>query len=238
MMYASLLLASVNIERRKHLDLVRAFLRTQNPDVVCFQEINDGTVTLLKAEFQMHGVFVPRVVVRDEPGIEGIAVLSKYPITQASAARYDAALPQLQPLKHLHLYRPGAWLQLVEIEKDGQRFQLANTHFTWADKGDVTDEQRANMEKLLALTTPLSPLVLVGDFNTPRGKELYTALSGQFTDNIPASVQTTIDGAWHRAGSLQLVVDGMFSKGYQVRDVQVLDGVSDHCAVLGTVRLM
>jgi hypothetical protein len=79
-------------------------------------------------------------------------------------------------------------------------------------------------------------LVLTGDFNTPRGYELFDALAAKYHDNIPTGTPTTIDGTLHKAGPIPFVVDGFFSSpSYTVSEVVLYDHESDHLAVTGTV---
>ena len=57
-------------------------------------------------------------------------------------------------------------------------------------------------------------------------------MSDRFKDNIPLRYTTSIDPNLHRAGALELMVDGLFSTpGYVVSDVALHSGVSDHCAI-------
>jgi len=231
----SLSFLTLNIERRNHLHLVKAFLQDHSPDVICFQEIFKDTVEELKTEFEMKGVFSQRAALRHHAGEEGVAILSKFPIKHSAEYDYEAFSEQIPGLEETHLRRPISKLLLAEIEKDGQIFCIATTHFTWSRDGLVTEEQAVNMRRLLAVTRNFPKLILAGDFNTPRGKELYTLLSEHFTDNIPSHVQTTIDGKRHRAGHLPFVVDGVFSRGYTVSEVVVRSGLSDHCGVTAVI---
>lgn len=81
--------------------------------------------------------------------------------------------------------------------------------------------------------------VLVGDFNAPRGGPIFDRLAAVYTDWIPHEVRTTIDPVLHRAGDLQIVVDGLFStSSYRASGVEVLCGVSDHCAISARIELI
>lgn len=79
--------------------------------------------------------------------------------------------------------------------------------------------------------------VFCGDFNAPRGGEIFSMLSSKYRDNIPKEVTTTLDRNLHRNGEdegfPEIVVDGLFSAGsHQAHDTRVVRGVSDHCAVI------
>lgn len=83
----------------------------------------------------------------------------------------------------------------------------------------------------------LTNIIFCGDFNAPRGRQIWSILSSKLKDNVPNEITTTIDGNIHRAGNLQLVVDGLFtSSNYKVCDVQVISGVSDHCAIVAGIE--
>ena len=48
--------------------------------------------------------------------------------------------------------------------------------------------------------------------------------------------RTSLDPVLHRAGPLQLMVDGVFSTDdYSVSEVTLHQGVSDHCAITCTI---
>ena len=82
-----------------------------------------------------------------------------------------------------------------------------------------------------------SRLVLCGDFNAPRGGEIFTRLATQSRDNVPSHYVTSIDPKLHRAGPLQLMVDGLFSTdGYRLSEVVLHNGVSDHCTITAVVH--
>lgn len=56
-------------------------------------------------------------------------------------------------------------------------------------------------------------------------------------DHLPRNVTTTLDDRFHYAGSLDLVVDTIFStKEYRAADVQVLEGYSDHKGILAFIE--
>jgi endonuclease/exonuclease/phosphatase family metal-dependent hydrolase len=79
-------------------------------------------------------------------------------------------------------------------------------------------------------------IILCGDFNAPRGREIFSRLAKRWHDNVPLHYVTSIDPKLHRAGPLQLMVDGVFSTtDYRVRNVVLHQGVSDHCAITADI---
>ena len=80
-------------------------------------------------------------------------------------------------------------------------------------------------------------MLLGGDFNAPRGGPIFARLARHWTDCIPADVTTSIDPELHRAGALELMVDGMFaSPGVRVDSVRMHTGLSDHQGITATAR--
>jgi endonuclease/exonuclease/phosphatase family metal-dependent hydrolase len=233
-------LATVNIEADKHLDLVRAFLLKHTPQVVCLQEVFLASITKIANELRMH-LFFTTTGYNDRNGEShpyGIAILSTNPFVQKHDYCYagDAI--------NLPTRLPGGpdtnWsnrtVQFVQILHDGHIFQIANTHLTWTPNGSVTELQMEDLERLMQYTKLMTHTVICGDFNAPRGKAAWQRICDDLTDNIPSEATTTLDGNIHRAGPLPYVVDGMFSSPhYQIENVKIHDGVSDHCAVTGEV---
>lgn len=238
-MDATLSLVQINIERSKHVGLVLPFLLRQHPDVICMQELMEEDLEHFKRELGMEAVYAPMAVhPRPEsvPGVVGLAVFSRLPLSLSRTTYYHKStdpLPQHTP--GLPDSIANALIRF-DVEKGGVLYRLATTHFTWAAEGGVNDLQRVNLQKLFALLEREGELVLTGDFNAPRGGEIFSAIAARYKDNIPPEYTTSIDGSLHRAGPMEYMVDCIFSTpGYTVSDVKLVSGVSDHCAVVATV---
>lgn len=103
----------------------------------------------------------------------------------------------------------------------------------------MSDEQQADFARLKRVLGSYPDYVLCGDFNSPRGRETFAKFSDELglIHHLPLSIATTIDPRFHDAGALELVVDTIFSTPeYQVLDVEVLEGISDHKAIFATVE--
>ena len=89
------------------------------------------------------------------------------------------------------------------------------------------------------LNSFLGNILLIGDFNSPRGKEVFTRLSCRYIDNMPKSLTTTLDKKYHRSKeNIKFVVDGIFSSpSLKVEHIKVVDGVSDHMAIVTSIKL-
>ena len=241
-MSAGISLVTLNIERSKHADRVAPFLKGSSADVVCLQELMEYDIPFFEASVGARCYFTgtTRHPAEGKPGIFGIGIFSKLPVAHFERRFYhDTGIPKMTfdftDAASKHRTESHA-LALCDVEKDGVMCRIATTHFTWTPDGRADDFQRQDLKVLLEALEG-EELVLTGDFNAPRGGEIWSALAARYTDNIPPRIITTIDGGLHRAGDLQLVVDGIFSTpAYRISDVALKDGLSDHMAVCATAE--
>lgn len=239
---SSLTLVQLNIERDKHLDRIFPFLQSINPDVVCVQEVTDHTIPRFEHELGYHSFFVP-MYRRVENGVafkQGVAVFSKVPFSKTWSQQYGGfvgPLPEYVQTDPVTMHRMHKYeLAFAEIEKGRTLFRVATTHFPWTAEGSATDFQRQDMHTLLQILSHTGAVVLTGDFNAPRGEEIFTMLAEQYTDNIPVDILSSIDGTLHKAGPLPYMVDGIFSSPhYLASNVTMHTNVSDHCAFVATI---
>ena len=252
----SLSLVSINIEGSKHLDTVEAFLRERNPDVVCIQELCEHDIPRFEA-IMGAPLYFARMVnlrpgsplsLREESAPLGIGVCARTPILRQVTHTYHAPEGELGEFNEsdddVHLKRRTQNLALVvsDIEKDGVLYRVGTTHFTWTPKGGADEYQRTDVRALLSITEAEAPLILCGDFNAPRGGEIFSVLLENFKDNIPSHFNTSIDVTLHRSGKARprdfddKMVDGLFtSPEYAAKYVDLVFGVSDHAAIVATL---
>jgi endonuclease/exonuclease/phosphatase family metal-dependent hydrolase len=237
-------LVSANIERSKHLDRVVPFLQEQNADIVCLQECMERDIPLFESIIGPKLIFTPLCFFLARPpeehdGVYAQAIFSKHKLISSSqeyyAGQYDP-LPDFGEDKEDAIQKVARALSAVEIEKEGAVFRIATTHFTWSKHGEATDLQQKDLQLLFSLLEPLGEFVLTGDFNAPRGRATFDALAARYKDNIPAHYTTSIDPQLHRAGALELMVDGLFTTPqYSAKNVALQSGISDHCVITATI---
>lgn len=233
-------LVSVNIENDLHLDRLVPFLKKENPDVVCLQELLYDTAEKLRIELGMReSYYLPLLMYHGK--IWGIGILSKYPLENKYSGYY------YKPGRDLGVWNEGDFsaennkriargILAVEVTIENVTYRVIDTHFTWSGMAENTPLQKEHMEKLFTLLGKFTDFVICGDLNIPRGSELWSELAKKYKDNIPPEAITTLDRDIHKVGHLDLVVDAMFSTpGYEVKNVRVVSGVSDHMAVVGEV---
>lgn len=241
----SIKLISLNIEGNKHLDdRVLPFLLARKPEVITLQEVFLSDVPKIEEALGMNGIFIPMADVNYENehlparGLWGILHLTKLNAVEASYQYYYGIEDEIP--KFFANQDPNSMNRVLVwqvVEKEGQFYRFATTHFTWSKDGQTIDLQKQTYQSMNEILKTFPDVVLTGDFNAPRGREIFTSLSETYTDNIPQDIITTIDNNLHKAkANIQFVVDGCFTSGeYKASEVEVVDGVSDHMAVVATI---
>ncbi len=238
-------LISLNIEGDNHYDKIFPFFKKENPDVICLQEMWEVDIPMFEEKLGMKGTHISMASITQpnpyrlaQKGNWGIALFTKLPVT-TSAVLYKGE-PNTVP--DFVIGEPNSvnrYVLFADVEKDGQVYHLAMTHFTWADDGGTNEDQQKDIHTLFSVLDSHFELILTGDFNSPRGGEIFSLLAEKFTDNIPQDVQTTIDNDLHRVGDTlrPLVVDHLFTTPqYSAHDVRVVSGVSDHMAIVAEIE--
>lgn len=244
-------IATINIEHGRHLPELFEFVKREQPDVLCLQEVFEVDVDAVKRETGMEGFFHPYGIVKksygypiDPRGLWGELILfqtNKVNIIDQENSKctyyYYGILNGRIP-EFTHPSSPNNVVQVVKLIAHNHEYVVANTHFTWSANGRATQLQRRSFARLSSFLSKYPELILCGDFNAPRGGEIFSLFTQRFTDNIPPDITTTIDSSKHYSGKkLDLVVDNIFTTpGNKVSNVRVITGVSDHCAVVGEVE--
>lgn len=237
---------TINIEGQRHLERVLPFLQREQPDVVCVQELYGVDVARFERELGMKTTFVPLVRMEADNdygfpklGLFGIGLFVKAELAQ-SDVRVDFYRGSAQTVQ---VFGPPNSLARAVVSalimKDGLAYRIGTTHFTWSPGGEVIPEQRVDLRALLAVLQTYDDLVLCGDFNAPRGRDIYEeAVAAGLRDWLPPEITTTLDPHLHYAGKLDLVVDYLFTWGktYSVRAARAVSGVSDHQGLVGEVE--
>jgi endonuclease/exonuclease/phosphatase family metal-dependent hydrolase len=240
-------LLSLNVEGMRHKDTVLSFIDEHQATVVCLYE----TPTTFIKELTDRGYFTAFAPMCTDAVVAptdtvGVLVATKTPHT-AVTHYYESRDNRLQKQNRLDSHTKSYPCISVAIIHEGQTYMIAATHSYDTDDGHETDEQSANIEKLLAHLGTLPPHILCGDMNMPRGYNTnYERVAMRYRDEIPARYTSSLDRALHRAGNRTdlnapifdiYMVDYIFSQSpYRVSDVQLHFGVSDHAAVTATIQ--
>lgn len=252
-------LISCNIEGSRHVPEVTALLQAEKPDVVCLQEVFKNDVPLLVTAAGAHWWFYTAMaeVNKENPHMEphgtwgllqcgkGTAVYQQHVYV---AHGEDGTTPLFFDKENPNSINRVLAVAKVSLPEDqpleapqsGEldfSWVVATTHFTWSPEGRLTPEQQHDWQSLETFLDQYPKLLLCGDFNSPRAdaNSIFAILAQKYHDSIPVTTKSTIDPNLHRAGALELVVDGLFhTSNYQVQ-CEVRTGVSDHCALVADV---
>lgn len=231
-------LIDLNIELDQNIKRIEPFLFKNKPDFFCAQEISLKTFNKWKDKYFLDGFFVQMVSGDSLPyGEWGLAIFSNYHISRVESVIYDDFAEDYVEFKDTRSERPLSILLTVGFKELGD-VRISTTHFTWSANAKANNQQRKNIDNLIGLLDNYEDIILCGDFNAPRGGEIFDKLSTKIIDNIPTGWHTTIDPSLHQAGKLDILVDGIFSKGkVQISDVKQVFGVSDHSAITCTFNI-
>lgn len=235
-------LIDVNIERSNHLDRIEAFLREEQADIVCMQEVIESDLPRLSAAAGPHVVFAPMIkgIWNGKEETEGVCIISRTPLLASSVHYYqgtEGTVPVYDPAVPSSKMGQNHILLTCDIEHEGVEFRIATTHMPVSPPpGDADERQRAAVRRLLPILEAQGELIFCGDFNAPRPKEIYQAFAVRYEDNVPPEYTNSIDQQFHRNAPLERMVDYIFSTpGYAVSDVRMVCGVSDHCALVADI---
>jgi endonuclease/exonuclease/phosphatase family metal-dependent hydrolase len=237
---SSLKIISLNIEMDKHLDRIIPFLKNQDADVIVLQEVLSKDKKAIETALGMQGIYLAQNILCVEHGEFPIGLLS---LSKGSLLSHHHVFYKGHgaPLIRMTVKEPNKMeraILVIELIKDEQHYCLINTHFTWSANGLPTQEQDIDLESMLHQLAKIPEFILCGDFNAPRGTRIFDTLALRYHDNVPAEVTTTLDKTFHRAGPLDIVVDGVFTTPkYQSINSRVVSGLSDHCALVMTVQV-
>ncbi|HEX2859745.1 MAG TPA: endonuclease/exonuclease/phosphatase family protein [Alphaproteobacteria bacterium] len=253
----SIKLASINIERSRHLNEVAAFLEAYRPDVLCLQELMERDIPFFENLMGQRLAYAAMTLHDDygTPGIMGVAMVARVPLQNTATHYYKGdgtRVPTYVRSGANATERPDtSTINHALLAATVHGLRMATTHLTWTAKGESTPEQLADAGKLLAFADAEAErhggLLMCGDFNAPRGYPTFAKLAGHFTDGIPAHYKGSLDLTRHRVTKenpaeaermKSLMVDGLFhTPNYTVTDAKLTAGVSDHMAITATLTV-
>lgn len=242
-------LISINIELNKHYKTVFDFLKQENPDVICIQELLEDDFENFKKVLGKQGIFRPRSRIGDDLHLidikgkkEGVAIFAQN-IVDSGSIYYEGKEENV--LKTYEEYNSGennknsvlVWIDTKD--KEGRSCRFITTHMPVTKGGESTPYQLEVVDSLLKELDSLGEFILCGDMNAPRGKETFSRIAKKYKDNIPEEYKTSLDQNLHRVKNLQHMVDGLFTTTkYQASNVKLMDGVSDHMAIVADFPML
>lgn len=241
---------TLNIEASKHLDKFPQAIREEKPDVLCLQEVCEhdlekiaGLCEFEKYEFRPKLFLSKEHQLVDRDSSWGIAIFSHKKLSNVREVIYREADPVLSRENYATIDssddRQKAQRGVVLIGELGG-YTIGTLHFTWSPVVS-TPLQRENADLLMRSLADTKNLILCGDFNVPRiQNDCYEVFTQRFVDVVPEKYTMSVDRDLHIRGEFideDLMVDYIFCDDiYQAMDVRLIDGVSDHMAVVGEIK--
>jgi len=237
---------SLNIEGDKHLDKIIKFLEKEKADIFCFSEIFEEDIKYITPLINMPYVFAHECyrssMVKDVEELKtfGIAIFSKnikwsetfFLIGNKNLIPKFQRSADLKEKPH-ELYVPAI---ITKIEFNNKEYFITNTHLTVTEHGESTDYSFKQATKLVSYLKKYPEMIICGDFNSPRGGGVFDYFCKFYKDNIPKKYKTSLDQNLHRVKNLEYMVDVLFStKNYTIKNVKLIDSVSDHMAVVAEI---
>lgn len=236
----ALKLITLNIEKNKHLEKFLPCIEQEQPDVLCLQELLERDVEYIASTLKMHKAFAPYCIHAEDSAIprevQGIGLFSKLSPKTAEARYYFRSEDDYATCDETYRDATAQPLLLVSLEKDDKTYHVGTTHFMKSYHGVPDTYQRARMMLFLECIAHHPDVLFCGDFNIPRGTELYHVLRERYTDHVPPEYTRSLDPELHRRPDLEYMVDYIWSTpDYVAENVRMICGLSDHCAIVGEV---
>ena len=207
-----------------------AFLHEGMFDVICLQEISPAKFNQYKSDLEMYGYYYGTYV-NDGEQI-GIGILSKYKFVDTKILHFGEHEKNIESHEESHR---ALLVATIDPGNSGDVWNIANIHFTWSPNGLPSEQQKAHVRKLIETLDEYESLILCGDFNAPRGGEIFSHIASKYVDNVPDEYTTSIDSKNHRAGELNYMIDGIFSTiDFKSTDFATHANLSDHLALVAT----
>jgi exonuclease III len=239
-------LISLNIENNLHYETVLPFIKKERPDVICFQEVLEEDFEFLKRELDLNGIFCCFSYIKSKSYLQlrgkkqGVAIFSKNIVNSGSIFYYGQENNILKPFTEYmsdEKFTKNYALIWANIKNnDNIIYKIITTHLPVTKEGESSPFQIEVASNLLSTLSTLGELVLCGDMNAPRGSKTFSMLEKNYKDNIPEEYKTSIDQNLHRVKGIQFMVDGLFTTPtYKASNVKLVDGVSDHMAIVAEI---
>lgn len=219
----------------------------------------------LKYEFAFAPLFI--IDEGDNKKEEGSAILSRFPIIEVNKYRYDDDKSNDVPVRTMSKInsdskgkRPKdrflyhSTLLSISIKCDDFPLIIATTHFPVVDHSTfgLSDHElddienikeienaKNHLDRLVTIIRSINqPMIFTADLNNTRGEYVYNTVAHELIDIVPYTVVSTIDPKLHRCPDLNLLVDTiMTSPNIRVDEFEIVEGVSDHKALIASLNI-
>jgi len=228
-------LISVNIEGHKHIDKILPLIEREKPDVLCMQEVLENDVATFTKVFGVEYIFSPILLKEGVP--KGNLIISNIPTIEKTEEYFLRNRNELLEIESGVNDRLALVFSTIQIVRDGKQFRIGTAHLPKSRDGrDTTDFQRTSISAFLDVVGQHDEILFCGDFNAPRGYEIFSTVATKYKDNIDPQYETSLDATLHAAGYLPYMVDVLFTTPhYNVSSMRFETGVSDHYAMIAHI---
>lgn len=245
--------ASINIEHGGVLmDDLLTFIRSEDPDILCMQEVHTGSRKLLEPRLKTLQHFVNELdypfqfftpIYRDYDNTvdgssySGMAILSKVPITNAKSIYFD--LPYSETYRDSFENAPNhpAGMQYVELSHGNTRVNVFNVHGPWDLDGDNFGARRQAMrDSIVSETKDMKSVLLMGDTNAKNTNAAFGQLEplvSVFGERLTTTFnmkRKTLEGYATAAVDMMFVSDDVAVISSECPAIEI----SDHLPLIAT----
>jgi endonuclease/exonuclease/phosphatase family metal-dependent hydrolase len=242
-------LVSLNIECNKHYERILPFLEKENPDVICLQEVLEEDFEFLKEKLGREGIYKPQLMVTSDHANYtdlqgkrfGVAIFSNHIVESGYSYYWGKESYSFtnfdEYIKNRGMFRSYVLIWVKVRNESGELFTFVTTHYPISKEGESSAHQLEVLVPFFEKLDTINDFILCGDFNAPRGNETFRRIAERYTDAIPEKYKTSLDQNLHRVKGLMFMVDCLFlTKEYSAHDVALVDGLSDHMAIVGRIE--
>lgn len=231
---------------------ILTFIKREQPDIFCLQEVYNGitptlpnfyqSVNVLQTAFPEYTYFYsPEFLsITVEGKIDcGNVIFSRYPILEKNTYFFQVPYgeyPQVSPIRDYSQYPQN--MQHAVIDVGNTHLNVFNVHGIWGNDG-IDNPARLQMSKVITKHIKNKKnTILVGDFNVQAGTKTIDSIENNLINVFKNQLQTSFN-LQHKdlnkyPGYATAVVDMFFvSQDITVLDKNVpTDDVSDHLPLL------
>jgi len=224
---------SWNIWKGKHTDKVIAFLKEQNADIVCLQEIMQQEIegmtyntatTIAQALGYQNIYFKSFTTDRHTPVFDlGDAILTRFPIVSSSVH----ALSSMEEYKGNSVTEPRNAIEAT-LDLHGTELTILNTHLGYSEGFTESTIRTQQTEKLLKLIQN-PKTILAGDFNSLPKSSVIKSVSELMNNTDIEMTKPTYFDLKDSQNTPQRIDYVFLSRDIKTRSFEIIESsASDH----------
>lgn len=210
-------------------DNISAFLKEKNPDIIAFQEVNNGTDSKLPSNLRSmqvlsellpgyHHFFAPEILLRYPEGkIDiGNAIFSRFPISNEKIVFLNVPYGEYDtvPIGGDFSKHPKN-MHCCNVNLNGTTLMVCNLHGIWGLDGTDSEDRLKMSDLIVSEVEGKEKVILAGDFNlkpnTQTIENIEKHLTNVFKDELKTTFNLTRKDLKRFPGYASAVVDMIFT---------------------------